>query len=62
MTINEIAPNNGTTYDVVVTGMTSDGTVIATIPANGASDAAVNGNAASTSTDNTVTWKAASRR
>ena len=35
--------------------MTSDGTVIATIPAGGATDAAGNRNTASTSTDNTVT-------
>ena len=35
--------------------MTSDGTVIATVPAGGATDAAGNPNTASTSTDNTVT-------
>ena len=57
-TVTEIAPNDGTTYDVAVSGMTTDGTVIASIPAGGASDAATNGNFASTSTDNTVTWKA----
>jgi hypothetical protein len=58
VTITEIAPNDGTTYDVAVSGMTTDGTVIASIPAGGASDAATNGNFASTSTDHTVTWKA----
>jgi hypothetical protein len=50
---------SGATYNVAVSGMTSSGTVIATIPANGANDAAGNGNAASTSTDNTVTYDAA---
>jgi hypothetical protein len=44
-------------YDVAVSGMTADGTVIAAVPAGGASDAATNPNNASTSTDNTVTWK-----
>ena len=54
---------SGTTYNVAVSGMTSDGTVIATIAAgsnspstSGAQDAAGNGNTASTSTDNTVTY------
>ena len=54
---------SGTTYNVAVSGMTSDGTVIATVPAGsnspstaGAQDAAGNGNNASTSTDNTVTY------
>ena len=41
-----------TTYTVSVSGMTGDGTVIASIPAGAAQDAATNGNAASTSTDN----------
>ena len=36
--------------------MTTTGTVIATIAANRATDLAGNNNAASTSTDNTVTW------
>ena len=47
---------SGTTYNVAVTGMTSSGTVIATIGAGVATDAAGNGNAASTSIDNTVTY------
>lgn len=42
------------TYTVTVTGMTSAGLVIATIPAGGATDAAGNANLASTSTDNSV--------
>jgi len=47
---------SGTTYDVAVSGMTKNGTVIASIAANAAVDAAGNGNTASTSTDNTVTY------
>src|SRR2546429_2913397 len=43
------------TYNVAVSGMTS-GTVVATIPAGGATDAAGNSNTASTSTDNSVTF------
>jgi Ca2+-binding RTX toxin-like protein len=54
--VTETAP--GTTYNVAVSGMTSDGTVIASIPANVATDADGNGNTASTSTDNTVTFDA----
>jgi predicted extracellular nuclease len=53
-TVTEIAPNDGTTYNVAVSGMTGDGTVIASIGADKAEDAAGNGNTASTSTDNTV--------
>jgi hypothetical protein len=45
-----------TSYNVAVSGMTASGTVIATIPANVASDAAGNANVAATSTDNTVTY------
>ncbi len=41
-------------YNVAVSGMTSSGTVIATIAAGVAQDAAGNTNTASTSTDNTV--------
>lgn len=47
---------SGTTYTALVSGMTSSGTVIATVAAGGAFDAAGNGNAASTSTDNTITF------
>jgi hypothetical protein len=56
--VTEIAPNNGTIYNVAVSGMTVDGTVTASIAANKASDAAGNLNTASTSTDNTVTYVA----
>src|SRR5256885_1048970 len=47
------------TYNVAVSGMTTSGTVIATIAAGMASDAAGNGNNAPTSTDNSVTSNAA---
>ncbi|MEY2518471.1 MAG: hypothetical protein QOF24_230 [Verrucomicrobiota bacterium] len=52
----KVVTGSGTTYNVAVSGMTSDGTVIATIPAGGAADAAGNTNSASSSTDNTVTY------
>ncbi len=55
-TLTGTVTGSGTTYNVAVTGMTGSGTVIATIAAGVATDAAGNGNAASTSTDNTVTW------
>ena len=47
---------SGTTYNVAVTGMVRTGTVIATIAANVAQDAAGNKNSASTSTDNIITF------
>ncbi len=47
---------SGTTYNVAVTGMTANGTVIATVPAGVAVNGGSFGNAASTSTDNTVTF------
>ncbi len=47
---------SGTTYTVTVSGMTGNGTVVASIPAGAAHDAAGNPNTASTSTDNTVTF------
>jgi CSLREA domain-containing protein len=56
--VSEAAPNDGTTYDVAVSGMTSDGTVIASIPADAAQDAAQNGSTASTSEDNRVDFDA----
>ena len=51
-----VVSGSGTTYDVAVSGMTSDGTVIASLLAGVAHDAATNASAASTSTDNTVTY------
>ena len=47
-----------TIYNVEVTGMTTFGTVVATIPAGGASDPSGNSNTASSGGDNTVTWDA----
>jgi len=55
-TVTEIAPNDGTTYNVAVSGMTGSGTVIAAIAAEKANDAAGNPNVASTSTDHTVIY------
>jgi len=46
---------SGSTYNVAVTGMSSDGNVIASILAARATDLAGNNNLASTSTDNSVT-------
>src|SRR5439155_1271059 len=46
----------GATYTVSVTGMTGQGSVVASIPAGAAADAAGNVSAASTSTDNQVTF------
>ncbi|MBO0698525.1 MAG: hypothetical protein J2P46_09030, partial [Zavarzinella sp.] len=45
---------SGTDYTVTVTGMAGEGTVVASILAGAAADAAGNGNTASTSTDNSV--------
>ena len=57
-TVTEIAPNDGTTYNVAVSGMAGSGTVIASIAAGVAVDLATGtkDNVASTSTDATVTY------
>ena len=47
---------SGATYTVTVSGMTSRGTVIATIRAGAATDPATDPSFASTSSDNTVTY------
>ncbi len=47
---------SGANYTVTVSGMTGNGTVVASIPAGAAPDAAGNASTASTSTDNTVTF------
>ncbi len=47
---------SGMTYNVAVTGMTTTGTVVASIGINKAVDATGNQNLASGSTDNSVTW------
>ncbi len=46
--VTEIAPNDGTTYNVAFSGMTGDGTVIASILAGKAQDLVGNDNVAST--------------
>jgi hypothetical protein len=46
----------GPTYTVSVTGMTTAGNVVVSIPAASVTDLAGNPNIASTSTDNSVTW------
>ena len=51
-----IVTGGPTTYNVAVTGTTTSGTVIVSVPAGVATDLAGNLNTASTSTDNTVTW------
>ncbi len=56
--VTQIAPNNGTTYNVAVSGMANSGTVIASVPAGAAQDGEGNPNNASTSTDNQVTFSA----
>jgi LPXTG-site transpeptidase (sortase) family protein len=52
--ISQIAPNDDTTFDIAVSGMTVSGTVVASINSGQVSDLAGNDNTASTSTDNTV--------
>ncbi|MHB9036143.1 MAG: Ig-like domain-containing protein, partial [Armatimonadota bacterium] len=47
---------SGTTYNIAVSGVTGQGTLTVTIPADVAVDAAAQKNAASTSTDNLVTY------
>ena len=54
--ITEIAPNDGTTFNIAVSGMTGTGTVTALIAASRVQDPATNDNDASTSTDNSVTY------
>ena len=49
-----------TTYNVAVSGMTTSGTVTVSIPAGAAQDSGGNGNSASTSTDNSVTFNVVS--
>jgi hypothetical protein len=54
--LTEIAPNDHTTFDISVTGMTGDGTVSASIAASRLRDVNGNLNTASTSSDNSVTY------
>jgi hypothetical protein len=53
------APDMGHVFNVAITGTTTNGTVLVTIPAGGVLDAAGKANTASTSTDNTVTFAGA---
>jgi len=53
---NAIVSGGPTTFNVAVSGMTASGTVIATIAAGVCTNAALDPNNASTSTDNTVTF------
>lgn len=50
-----VTSGDNITWTITVTGVTTDGTVIVTIPAGGAQDAAGNNNTTSTSSDNVVT-------
>ncbi|MDX2111522.1 MAG: hypothetical protein SFY80_14925 [Verrucomicrobiota bacterium] len=52
----QISPNNGTTYQISISGMTQNGTVFVTIPSGRAISALGAGNAASTSMDNSVSY------
>ena len=56
--VTEVAPNNGTTFSVAVSGMMNTGSVIATIANGVATDVDGNPNTASTTIDNTVTYHA----
>jgi LPXTG-site transpeptidase (sortase) family protein len=51
-----VSSSDNITFTISVSGMTSAGTLSASIPANSALDLDSNGNLASTSTDNTVTF------
>jgi hypothetical protein len=53
-----VITGTGPSYTASVSGMTTSGTVVATIPAGRVLDATSNPNSASTSTDNTVTFTA----
>ena len=55
-TLSAAVSGSGATYQVSISGMTGSGLVIASIPSDSAVDAADNGNGASTSTDNSVTY------
>src|SRR5262245_14868048 len=55
-TLSASVNGSGSTYTVTVTGMTGQGTVIASVPAGAATDAFGNPSLVSTSTDNQVTY------
>ncbi|MEQ9467852.1 MAG: T9SS type A sorting domain-containing protein [Ekhidna sp.] len=54
--VAEVAPMDGTTYTLTVTGMTGDGDVIASLNAGAGTDAAGNTSNASSSSDNSVSY------
>ena len=56
--LSAVVSGSGTTYHVAVSGMTGSGTVIASLAAGIASDAAGNSNEKSTGTDNSVRYNA----
>ncbi|MDF1861660.1 MAG: choice-of-anchor D domain-containing protein [Verrucomicrobiales bacterium] len=51
----EASPNDGTTFEITVSGAAGDGTIAASIPAGAVEDIAGNANTASTRVDNVVT-------
>ncbi|MCH5376516.1 MAG: hypothetical protein JJ992_21315, partial [Planctomycetes bacterium] len=57
--VQQVQPvgNDGTTYNVLVEGMSSHGTVVVSVPAGAVHDAAGLPNAASVSTENAVTYE-----
>ncbi len=55
--LTTVVTGDGTNFTVGVSGMTTNGTIVASIGANLAVDLAGNQNLASTSVDNTVTWQ-----
>ena len=55
-TLSAAISGSGADYTVAVSGMTGSGTVVASVKPNGAINSSAIGNAASTSTDNTVTF------
>lgn len=55
-TLAAVVTGSGEDYTVSVSGMTTSGTVVASIPSGAAADADANPTGASTSTDNTVTF------
>lgn len=57
-TVSPLPPNDGTRYDVAVSGMTGNGTVVASLPENIVIDIEGNENLPSTSTDNQVMFDA----
>ena len=56
-TFTGLVSGSGKVYTISVTGMTGPGTVIMTLPAGSVIDAAGNGNAESTSVDNSVLYQ-----